>query len=152
MDIIERMLFLFADSRDTLTIWQALYTCLDTMGMDGISDDEEEADGIRLYRVRTLPWRNPELTEWMEFIDARYSLVQKKTGNTRRSRRRGGAVSTRGPALLLPPWFYDPAYAPLRTLTNSNDQFSIPRVGLTNVDGLTAAQIQAMRAQAGVNP
>jgi hypothetical protein len=151
MDTIERMLFLYAGSADTLAIWQALYTCLDTMGMEGTSDDEEEADGTRSYRVRVLPWRNPDIAEWMDFIDARYGLIRKKTGNTRRSRRRGGPVSAREPALLLPPWFYNPAYAPLATLTNNDDPFSIARAGLTSVDGLTAAQIQAMRAQAGVN-
>jgi hypothetical protein len=122
------------------------------MGMDAVSDDEEDGDGTRPYQVKTLAWRNPDIARFMEFIDARYYLAKKKTGNTlRRRARTGNRLSARPPVLNLPKWFYNDNFAPLNTLTIDTDNlFSISTLGLSNTDGLTDDMIRERRARGAV--
>jgi hypothetical protein len=139
------MLLYAAHTPDTISIWTSLHTCVDNMGMEGVSEDEEVPGGT--YRIKTVPWRNPDIADWMAFVDLRYWHVKGKSGSVCRARVRGGtSVSPQEPVLNLPPWYYNQAYAPLNTLTNSDSTFAISRIGLTNIEGLLDDQIEARRA------
>jgi hypothetical protein len=122
-------------SKDVKDMWTSLDTYVRGLGMDGTSDDEEDADGTKPYKVLTHPWRNPDIPDWMDFIEARYHLVRSNTGNTMRRRIRTGGVSQRQFIPNLDPWLYNPEL-PVDRLTIKPASQGLSRIGLSNVEGL----------------
>jgi hypothetical protein len=136
LKIIAAMLTLYQDNPITVDLWNSLNTHTRSLGMDGMSDDEEDGDGTKPYKVSIHPWRNPDIADWMDFIDARYHLIQPNMGNTMRRRiRGGGSVLRRQFVPNLDPWLYNSEY-PITSMTVKTLSQGLPRVGLSNIDGL----------------
>jgi hypothetical protein len=139
----------FMDKQDIVDLWGSLGSCIQTLGIDGMSDDEEDEDGTQPYKVMSHPWRNPEIAEWMEFIDLCYYLIKAKTGSAMRCRtREGSEISLREVVLNLPPWFYSTEFCLMNTLTTSTSAFTLSCTGLGSMEGLTEKMMrQCMAAQ-----
>jgi hypothetical protein len=139
--IVEYMLALPAVINDPISLarWTQLKTLLANTGADGTSSDEEENGGMS-YKVHAMPWRNPVVTQWLDFIDARYWKARSRQGPTLRRRNRdetNPTTSQRDHQINLPAWFYDPTFdIPVSDMTQSVDDFSMSELGLDAVEGL----------------
>jgi hypothetical protein len=86
-----------------------------TLGVDGMSSEDSEGEvggQNRQFNVKSLPWRNVELTKWLHALDLMSSetLQNGKSVPGRkwhRDRCIGGMPSVRAPPKGLPRDFYD---------------------------------------------
>ena len=95
-----------------LVAWEWLLYVITTLGNNGMSDDESDAeDGSYIYCFRTkkMPWRR-DITKELRVIDSQLLENRKIDRNARTIPRKRGAsapTSTRDPVHYLPRAFYD---------------------------------------------
>jgi hypothetical protein len=83
------------------------------MGVGIISSDESDTETIPpTYRIKTLPWRNPEMTVWLRTLDVLYVRSRAMTGRNKRGahphpRYPSSMQSTRPAPYNLPEDAYD---------------------------------------------
>ena len=88
------------------------------LGTNGMSSDESDNEnGARIFRVKTVPWRNPQLTFWLRTFDAlhrksRYGTIDPRLrGAPPRERVDSGLISGGRPVTSgLPENAYDEQY------------------------------------------
>lgn len=75
---------------------------LQQLGTDGMSSDESDVEnGVRIFRIKKVPWRHPRLTFWLRAFDAlhrksRYGTVDPRLrGAPPRERVDSGLISER---------------------------------------------------------
>ena len=91
---------------DTVT-WTWLKELLEHLQAEGMSSDESDVDGYLIaYRVKTTPWRHPDISLYMERID-NTKPVERIRDDT--------LISTRPHANGLPEVVYDPEWIWQRT-------------------------------------
>lgn len=96
-------------TRESLEFWVNL---VEQLGKDGMSseDSDPQEDG-RSYRVKNMPWRRHEITNYMEYIDSRRNMpgFRSNSGNSPIKRRRDEFYkeSDREPCVGLPKVLYD---------------------------------------------
>jgi hypothetical protein len=98
---------------DTVT-WKWLKKLLEHLQGEGMSSDDTEIEGYQVvYRVKTRPWRHPDISLCMESIDEQRIgvLSFSRQGSKPAKRIRGGTlISTRPHVDGLPEAFYDPQW------------------------------------------
>lgn len=58
------------DFEEDVAIWEWLKSLLDWLGEEGMSSDDTEVEDYEtIYRIRILPWRNPDVDGCMDLVD-----------------------------------------------------------------------------------
>ncbi|THU94025.1 hypothetical protein K435DRAFT_669157, partial [Dendrothele bispora CBS 962.96] len=102
--------------------WKYVYNVIGLLGHEGMSDEEDGAEAndehayeqvIHVKNVLTMAWRNPEIRELMQLVDATPGVeaaIFRQVGRAKLPRRRVDKVSTRATPKHIPPSFFDPTY------------------------------------------
>ncbi|KAJ7878717.1 hypothetical protein B0H13DRAFT_1892522 [Mycena leptocephala] len=71
---------------EDLGTWERLLAIVQKLGTIGMSSEEEdevelEGEPTKIYRVKICIWRNPDIVDYMRFIDVQRDLEAKQVGN-----------------------------------------------------------------------